>query len=235
MLRQLVPFQHVTCYYLLMQRGSVLPLLLIIVVALLSLVGVFFYSQATVSKQISLQTVRVSPLPSPTSRSISNEALGLNFEIPLKYSLKKETEKEYFKRAFGDIRKNFTGYILYPPAEFTEAFYIIADGETNLDKSTLTVWAFKNPDDLTPEGFYKKYWYYPFIWGEFSGGKEKIAPVEIELIGGKEGKSGVVDFRDGKPKFIYLPLWDKKLMLQIQFPTEDNLTAKKILESFKFE
>ena len=223
-----------------MQRGSVLPLLLVLILILTVGVGVFyiqFYRTDTTSEAaVAIVPIKTKTLssPSPAKQVSSIESLGLSFEVPEGFSLKEETEEEYFKRAFGNIRKNFSGYVLYSPAEFAESFYIVADGENNLDKSILTVWAFQNPESLDPKAFYNKYWYYPFVWGDFSAKKNNIAPESIELIDGKEGQFGVVDFREEKPKFIYLPLNDKNLMLQIQYPN-GSLTAKEILRSFKFE
>lgn len=212
-----------------MQRGSVLPLLLIFGLVLAIGVGVF-YSQAATP-----MSVRIIPSPSPKSQAIFDELTGLKFEIPKGFNLKKETESEYFKRAFGDIRKNFNYYVLYTPAEFSEAFYVVADSENDLDKAILTVWVFKNPENQDAKSFYAKYWYYPFVWGDFTAAKNKIAPESIELISGKEGAYGIVDYRDGKPKFIYLPLRDKNLMLQIHLNSGGNLTGQDILRSFQFE
>lgn len=219
-----------------MQRGAVLPLILVIILlVLLGGAGVYYYQ----AKLSNLKGNDVPPgviyqKPSPTSEMVSIESLGLKFGLPAGYKVVKETEKEYFMRANGQIRKNFNYYVLYNPAEFAEAFYVTADSEKNLDKAILTVWVFQNPEDLDPEKFYEKYWYYPFVWGDFTARKNEITPKDIELIGGKEGKFGVVGYRDEKPKFIYLPLRGKNLMIQIQLP-DGNLTAKEILQSFKFE
>lgn len=219
-----------------MQKGSSLPLMLVGLFTILVPILYYynFYSDSETVTQVKTKSIP-SSTPAKSSRIIPNDLLGLEFEIPDGYNLKKETEQEYFKRANGDIRKNFTYYVQYSPAQMAESFYIISDSENNLDKASLSVWIFKNPDNLNPEKFYGKFWYYPFVWGDFTDAKNKIAPESGELIGGKEGKSGTVDYREGKPKFIYLPLNEKNLMLQIQIPTEGNQTGKEILESFKFE
>lgn len=222
-----------------MQRGSVLPLLLILGLVIAIGIGVFFvqFSRTNTSSEASalLQSSKIMPSPSPKSKTVFDEPTGLIFEVPIGFSVKKETEKEYFKRAFGDIRKNFNYYVLYEPAEFSEAFYVVADSESNLDKAILTIWVFQNPDNLDASAFYTKYWYYPFVWGDFTERKNQIAPQTIELIGSKEGSYGTVDYRDGKPKYIYLPLMDKGLMMQIQLPTVGNTIGQGILRSFKFE
>lgn len=217
-----------------MQRGSVLPLVLISVLAI-SLAGVLYFLKPWGSNSSKPSLPIVKPSPSPYKQEITDDLLGLKFEIPQKFSLKKETEEEYFKRAFGNTRKNFSSYVLYPPAKFTEAFYIVPVSENNLDNALLTVWVFQNPDNLDANAFYAKYWYYPFVWGDFTGRKNQIAPESVELIVGKEGSYGVVDYREGKPKFIYLPLRDKSLMLQIHLKSEGNLIGQEILQSFRFE
>src|SRR3989344_5252124 len=220
-----------------MQRGSALPLLLVALFLLGAGLAGFFLAnsnQPKVPESDQIKVNEISPPASPKAANSSDDLLGLSFEIPSGYKMIKETEEEYFKRANGQIRKNFNYYVLYNPAEFAEAFYVLAGSENNPDKAILTVWVFQNPEDLDPEKFYGKYWYYPFVWGEFSSAKNKIAPVDLELVGGKESKFGVVDYRDNKPKFSYLPLRDKKLMMQIQYP-DDNPVAEDILRSFKFE
>lgn len=222
-----------------MQRGSVLPLLLIFGLVIAIGIGVFFiqFSRTNTSSEASilLQSSKIMPSPSPKNQAVFDEFTGLKFEISEGFSVKRETEEEYFTRALGNSRKNFTGYVLYPPAEFTEAFYIISDAEKNLDKAVIAVWVFQNSEALTPKAFYDKYWYYPFVWGDFTGRKVEIAPETAEVVGGKEGLSGIVSYREGKPKYIYLPLIDKKLMMQIQLPTVGNAIGQGILRSFKFE
>ena len=131
-----------------MQRGSVLPLLLIFGLVVAIGVGVFYnqHSRTNTSSQAAApQLLQVFPSPSPKIQIVSDDLIGLQFEIPAGFNLIKETEPEYFKRENGDIRKNFNYYVLYSPAEFAEASYILPDGEKNLDKAILTFWVFKNP------------------------------------------------------------------------------------------
>ncbi len=224
-----------------MQRGSVLPLLMILVVLLLLGGGAAYFFLHSKPKPAALvetasikNSISASPSPDVSVQTVSNDLLSLKFDLPKGYSLVKESEEEYFKRANGDIRKNFNGYIFYPPAEFADSFYILPESEKNPDKAELSVWVFKNPDNLNAQKFYEKYWYYPFVWGDFTQRKNEIAPGDIELIGGKEGNFGIIGYREGKPEIVYLPLKDKNLMMQIQFPSE-NVKAREILKSFKFE
>lgn len=220
-----------------MQKGFANFLLMVILVsAILSVLGVYWIS----SKNQPSVPIQDKKMLSPASNKLQNTAyknseMGLEFSLPPGYSAKEESEKEYFKRVYGDTRKNFTYYVQYPPPEFVNSFYVLKNGEGNWDKANLIISIFKNPENLDAAKFYKDYWYYPFVWGDFSAEKNKIAPVNVELIAGREGKSGVVDYRESKPKFIYLPRGDRGLMLQIQLPSENNETGKKILDSFKFE
>lgn len=221
-----------------MQRGFVLPWILFLIFAIIVSGGIYYYFNSITSRvEIKQESVKVSPraASSPQPQSITDDLLDLKLEIPVGYRKVSETEKEYFIRANGEIRKNFGSYIQYPPAEMVEGFYILSDSEKNLDQANLSIWVFKNPDNLDPQKFYSKYWYYPFVWGDFSAGKNKIAPEKKEILGGKEGESGIVDFREGKPKFIYILLKDKNLMMQIQLPSVGNEAGNKILNSFKFE
>lgn len=217
-----------------MQKGFAQTLILVFILLILgSIAGYWLFFSKQPQAVIQKQT---KSLVSSTNENIKPEVykdgqLGLEVEVPEGFSLEKESETEYFKRANGDTRKNFTYYVQYPPAEFAGSFYVIKKGETDLGKAALSLVAFKNPDSLDPKSFYNRYWYYPFIWGEFSSiEKPKIAPEKIELIEGREAGSAVVDFREDKPKFIYLPYGDKGLMLQIHLPS-GNPESENILKT----
>ena len=220
-----------------MQKGFAQTLLLLIV--LLSLGGFalyWFFLRSSTPPVIPEKTA--FPLPDsenlPQNTIFKNDEIGLEISLPPGFSIKQETEKDYFKRANGDTRKNFTYYVQYPPPEFVNSFYVMEAGENNPDKAKLSILVFKNPENMEPQKFYQEYWYYPFIWGEFSlSEKNKFAPQAIELIDGRESGTAVADFRETKPKFIYLPYKQKNLMLQIQMPTENNQTGNQILKSLK--
>ena len=221
-----------------MQKGFTQTLLILIIALFIFIaLGIYWFNFKDSSYNSSDKLV--PPLP-PTQEQMKqnqqykNETLGFEFTVPDGYYVFEENEEQFHKRSNGEMRKNFNSTLYYPPAQFITSLYLI-DEEKDFDKSPLSIWVFENPENLDAAGFYKKYWYYPFIWGDFTSAKEKIAPENMELIGGKEGMSGVVNYREGKPKFIYLPLEDKDLMLQIQFPTQNNEEGKHILESLKFE
>lgn len=221
-----------------MQKGSALiPLTLLLAVFSLAIFSGWYYLN---NEKPSLQTSQVSdtPMPSKSPEKVqyNDSEVGFNVTIPEGYEVKEESEAEYFKRAYGDIRKNFTYYVQYSPAEFVNSYYFLKKGESDPENAALSIVVFQNPDNLTPEAFYNKYWYYPFVWGEFSQSeKSKIAPTNIELIAGKEAGTAVVSYRDSNPKFIYLPLGSKNLMFQLHLPTENNKAGEELYKSIILE
>ncbi len=222
-----------------MQRGSVLPIILILIVVAGLVVGVYFLQNSrtntTSEASYPVQQVFIKPSPSPQEEIVNIENVDLSLKLPAGFDFMEESEEEHFVRANGNIRKNFNYYIQYDPAGFSESFYIVPASETNLNNSVLSAVIYDNPDNLDPMSFYDKYWYYPFVWGDFTSRRNEIAPENSETIGGKTGGSGVVTYRPGKPKFIYLPIPEKNLMMQIQLPTENNEMGGTILKSFIFE
>ena len=226
-----------------MQKGSA-PILIVLLVVISSL-GIFGYwyisSTQTPDTQDELipptrqSMPAIAPSTEPSPTIYTDPSLGFKTKIPQGFNVREETEEEYFKRANGQIRDNFTSYVQYPPPMFTKSLYVIKESDKDLGNAVLSIVVYENPENLSPEKFYNKYWYYPFIWGEFGGDKSLISPKEIEKVGGTEAGSAVVNFRESKPKFIYLPLEDKKQMLQIHLPSENNQPGEDILKSLVFE
>jgi hypothetical protein len=159
------------------------------------------------------------------NQTYRNQSLGFEFVVPKDYFVKEETEAEFHKRSNGEMRKNFTYYIKYPPAEFNTSLYVL-NKENDYENAPLSLWVFENPDNLNPEEFYKEYWYYPFIWGDYSSAKEKIAPTEVFRIAEASGSSGIATFKTNSPRFIYLPKNGKMYLFKV--------IDSKILDSFKF-
>lgn len=217
-----------------MQKGSAL-IILTLFFAVLILAGIsgWYYLNNKTPRTVPAKPEPVhTPSAKPQSTSYENSDLGIKLTLPLNYQVKEESEEEYFKRAYGDIRKNFTYYVQYPPAEFVNSYYFLKKGESDPENAALSLVVFKNPDNLTPEAFYNKYWYYPFVWGEFSSSeKAKVAPKTVEIISGKEGSSAIVHYRDADPKFIYLPIPGEGIMYQLHLPTENNKSGEEILKS----
>lgn len=224
-----------------MQKGSALiPLSLFFTVIILAVFSGWYYANNRTpnppSNSTPTQPVITSENKEPSPEIYENPESRFKFKFPKGYKVIEETEEEYFKRANGDTRKNFTYYVQYPPAEFLGSAYVLKTDESDLDNAVLSVLAFKNPDNLTALDFYNRYWYYPFVWGEFSSSeKAKVAPKSVEIISGKEASSAVVHYRDADPKFIYLPIPGEGLIYQLRLPTENNEDGETILKSLIFE
>lgn len=217
-----------------MQRGSLLiSVFLFMAVLALAAISSWYYviNQPQVAKTPDKPPLR-TPQASSELENYENSSLRIKLNLPTDYKVIEETEPEYFKRANGDTRKNFTYYVQYPPADFIGSTYVLKEDESNLDNAVLSILAFKNPDNLNAADFYNRYWYYPFVWGEFSSGeKAKVAPKSVEIISGKEASSSVVHYRDTDPKFIYLPIPGEGVIYQLRLPTENNKVGETILKS----
>lgn len=188
--------------------------------------GVYLYSRPKVDN------LNLSPQLLPQKQANLNEyssqALEFAFEYTNELTVKEDTEDEFNKRGNGNYRKNFTSYIEYEPGEFLGAV-VVLDEDEEYDTNPLTLWVFENPDDLTIDEWYKNYWYYPFVWGDFSSRSDLVAPVNEATISGQMVKSGVVDYQSGKPKFVYIAK-DKKVYL-FRIIGE---AGEQILSTFKF-
>jgi len=206
-----------------MQKGS--AQLLIIFASLLILIGggIYFYK----TKASNLPSSSFSIPKQPEFEKYSN-SLDFTFQYPAGLTVKEDTEEGFNKRGNGDFRKNFKGYVFYEPGKFLGGA-VVLDETNSYDTNPFTLWVFDNPEDLTIDEWYKKYWYYPFVWGDFTyTGKVELAPKEEATISGQIGKSGVIDYQPGKPKFMYLSK-DKKMYLFRIIGEAGN----KVLSSFK--
>lgn len=170
--------------------------------------------------------------PDKTEDTYTSNILGIEFKYPLSLSVKEDSEEEFNKRGNGDFRKNFSGYVEYQPGKFSAAV-VVLNKDNSYDMSPLTLWIFDNPDNLTIDAWYKKYWYYPFVWGDFTQkGKVELAPKLESTISGQLSKSGVIDYQPGKPKFIFISK-DNKIYL-FRLIDDNDKNGEKILSSFKF-
>ena len=205
-----------------MQKGFAQPILILAILITLAL-GVIYYKNLPKNNYpFNLKTISQTEL-------FKSEDLGFEISHPLALSVKKDTEEEFNKRGNGDFRKNFKGYVAYDPGKFLGAV-VILDKSNNYDTNPLTIWVFDNPQDLTIDGWYKNYWYYPFVWGDFtSKGKIELAPKDEATISGQLSKSGIINYQPGKPKFVYISK-DKKMYLFRIIGDE----GEKILSVFKF-
>lgn len=220
-----------------MQRGFAHLLFLVvgILVVLGIVVFVFFGPFSNIPKPAGnfLPKTLQKPLES-SNLTYTNLRLNFKFEYSKKdLIIKEDSEEEFNKRGNGNFRKNFTGYVGYEPGKFQGAVAVL-EKEEDFENALLNIWIFENPDSLKPENWFDKYWYYPFVWGDFTySGKQKTMPVNIATISGQLSKSNIVDYRKGKPEFLYIPYNGK--MYLITFSTENKPEiVEEILESFKF-
>lgn len=202
-----------------MQRGSALVLLLL--AGLVILGGILYFNKTTPQNQ-------VSPKSNNNFDTYTNQKLGFEFKYSDELTIKEDSEEEFNKRGNGDFRKNFQGYVGYEPGKFLGGALVLDQG-LNYDASPFTVWVFDNPDDLSIDKWYGNFWYYPFVWGDFTSRKEFVSPNNEATVGGQIAKSGIVDYHPGKPKFVYLSKDKKMYLFKIIGGIDDQ-----ILSSFNF-
>ncbi len=206
-----------------MQKGSVLPFIIFTIV-LLGIAG-FLY----ISKQSTKSFIKPVAIIN-SSKNYINNTLGFQFQYSGQdLTIKEDTEELFNKRGNGDFRKNFKGYVQYDPGKFIGAV-VVLDKNNSFDTNPLTLWVFDNPKGLTIDEWYKNYWYFPFVWGDFTyQGKTVLAPKTEATISGQMAKSGIIDYQPGKPKFIYLSKDKKMYLFRIIGQSGD-----KILSTLKF-
>lgn len=229
-----------------MQRGFAHLFLILILALVLLAAGIFFYFQifneqssstnkpsTGISSSEDSQAIVNFISSKPENKEFNNQNFGIAFEYPPEgFSVVEESEEEFNKRGNGTFRKNFTGYVGYPPGEAVGSV-VVLDETKNYEDAPLSIWVFSNPDNLTPKDWYRQYWYYPYIWGDFTSRSELIAPIKEATVSGQLGGYNIVDYREGKPQFILVPFKNK--MYLFKFPTESKLEViEEILESFEF-
>lgn len=205
-----------------MQKGSAGFLVVIATLLILIIGGVYLY------KTTPNTTLQSSKSASLKTQDYSNQNLGFTFKYPAGLSVNEDSEEQFDKRGNGNFRKNFTGYVGYEPGKFLGAV-VVLDKTNGYDTNPFTIWVFNNDNYLTIEQWYQQYWYYPFIWGDFTyTGKTTLAPKDEATVSGQMAKSGVIDYQPGKPKFIYISKDKKMYLFRIIGEIGD-----KILSSFK--
>ncbi len=222
-----------------MQRGSA-QLLAVFIAVIILVTGGYYYLNSKGKNPLSTINTNVASLKTFQSSDYANQSLGFNLTYPKGLTVKEDSEDLFNKRGNGDFRKNFKGYVGYEPGKFLGAV-VVLDKDNSLDevassaydKNPFTVWVFNNDNNLTIDKWYQNYWYYPFVWGDFTyTGKSVLAPKEEATISGTAAKSGVIDYQPGKPKFIYVANKEKIYLFRIIDDT--NHSGDQILSSFKF-
>lgn len=208
-----------------MQKGSA-QIFLIVLAVIVMLSGVFYFSQKM--KKDDLQISPQINSPTKTINTHSDQNMGFELSYPSEMTLKTDMEEEFNKRGNGNFRKNFTYYVTYPPAKVLGAFLVL-DETASFDQNPFTVWVFDNPDNLTIDRWYKDYWYYPFVWGDYTERRNSVAPTADVTVSGQMAKFGVVSYQLGEPKFIYLKNSGKMYLFKII-----GESGEKILSTFKF-
>lgn len=238
------------------QKGSVHIFALVGILVLVLVAGeVFYFSKVKPAKElqkVSESSIVSGPAPQkqepkdnislqipsitttttakqPEFNDYSNPGLGFKFSYDLDLSVKEDSEEEFNKRGNGNFRKNFTGYVGYEPPKPLGAVAVL-DKDLSFDKNLFSVWVFDNPDGLTADKWFDKYWYYPFIWGVFDDtSKGHIALDQEATISGQLAKYKIVSYQPGFPKFMYV-VKDKRMYL-FRIIGE---AGEEILSSFKF-
>lgn len=203
-----------------MQKGAVLTILLLAILIVLG--GFFIFKKTTPPNQ-------VSPKAEDKLNSYTNQQFNFEFKYTQDLIVKEDSEEEFNKRGNGNFRKNFTGYVGYEPGKFLGAVAVL-DKDNNFDTNPFTVWVFDNPKNLSIETWHHDFWYYPFVWGDFTSlGKFDLSPKEDATVSGQVGKSQIIDYREGKPRFIYISKDEKIYLFRIIGEIGDQ-----ILSSFNF-
>ncbi|MBI2595242.1 hypothetical protein HYW46_00715 [Candidatus Daviesbacteria bacterium] len=159
-------------------------------------------------------------------------------DFELKYSSPLEAmedkESEFNKRGNGDFRKNFSGYIGYEPGKVLEAMVVLGR-DKSFENAPFTVWVFENLDGLDEQGWYKRYWYYPFLWGDFDVATNvHVFPKDEATISGRVSKSAVVYYQPGKPRLMLLSKDGKMYLFKVFTDSAAKTDGEKILADFKF-
>ena len=211
-----------------MQKGSA-QIIAILMVIVLILLGVIYFSQ-----KLTKNDLQISPQVNSKVETISthtDQDLGFELKYPKGMTLKLDTEEEFNKRGNGNFRKNFTYYVTYPPAKVLGAAVVLDEG-ASYEMSPFTVWVFENPNDLTIDKWYLNFWYYPFVWGDYTARRNNVAPEKEATISGQIAKFGVVTYQPGSPKFLYLKNNNKMYLIRI-INNEEKFDDQ-ILSTFKF-
>lgn len=218
-----------------MQKGIASFLSLFLGVVLIVLIVFLFINKSNPNNnqtvlQSSPSVLHPSPLLVSKSKVYVNSDLGFQFKYSDNLTVSQDSEDMYAARNGGDARKNFKGYVLYEPAKFISAVSVL-DSSKSFDKAPFSVWVFDNSSNFTPDQFFDKYWYYPFLWGQFNPPEKRpIGLLNQATVSGQLVMYGSVSYQVGSPRYFYIPAKDK--MILIRELTTDK-TGEDILNSFK--
>lgn len=223
--------------YLPKEKGSIGVLVFVSILLIAGVIGGSLLFRSYLRRSSTPQVAIVAK-PHPPLKNYPSEPLGFEFKYPGSgYIVVEDSEAGLSVRGKTDFRKNFTGYVGYPPPNFLKAVVLKPDDNeplTQFDTFPLSLWVFDNPQGLTVDQWYRKYWYYPFIWGESSEPqRSQNAPDNISSVSGQLAKFHIVNYRPKEPKFLYLANNGKMFLFKIIDTTENNNLGSKTLLTFK--
>lgn len=203
-----------------MQKGfTVLPIFLGILLIAGVMVGFLYFNQST-----------PSPLVKPVEqkdklKTYTNEELGFQIQYDDKdLRVQEDSEEEFNKRGNGNFRKNFAYYVTYQPAEVL-GIVAVLDETNSYETTPLTIWVFNNNNNLTIEKWYKDFWYYPFVWGDYTERRNNVAPTQDATVSGQLARYGVVNYQPSQPKFIYLSKDEKMFLFRVIGESGEQILA----------
>lgn len=179
------------------------------------------------------ETPQPSPSPIILWKTYTNTDYHFSFTYPAVLTVQNDSEEAYFNRFGGNARENFTSYVKYEPGKVLLAVSVLSR-DASFDNSLFTIWVFDNPNNLTIDSWFGKYWYYPFLWGVFDRGSKSHIELDQEAsIAGQVTKYKKVDYQQGSPKYIYLTKNNRMFLIRILSTSEH--TADDILESLRID
>lgn len=212
-----------------MEKGSAHLLTVFVILFILILSGIYLFHPGS-KKDKSLPVPLLTIAKTEKLQEYSNKDLNIVFKYSNGLTVKQDSEEEFNKRGNGDFRKNFKEYVTYEPGKFLGGV-VALDKSGNYDTNPFSLWVYDNPQGLTIDQWHHNYWYYPFVWGDFTAeGKFDLAPKTEATISGQPAKFAIIDYQPGKPKFVYLAKDKKMYLFRIIGESGD-----KILQSFQFK
>lgn len=221
-----------------MQKGSVLPfvILLALVIVGIALVYRYFFNEPSSIGSTKIVS-QVNSDKKEKTKIYKNNNLNFEFKYDQDLVVKEDSEEEFNQRATGsasksvngNFRKNFKSYVEYEPGKLLGAV-VVLDKESNFDTNPFSVWIFDNQDNETIDSWFAKYWYYPFVWGVFDlTSKGHIIPDSEAVISDQTAKYKIIPYQPGKPKFVYISKDQKMYLFRVI-----GKTGEQILATFKF-
>jgi hypothetical protein len=158
--------------------GFLLPLALTTCLASVLIVSVTFplvrrTSPQELASNVTTWNSTLAPLaksPVPLNwQNYTNSIMGVAFLYPGEsLLLDSDDEAKYSERSHFDVRETFIRMLGYSPPQLISAVGTV-DRKAQQDGYLLdhfTVWVFDNQGKLSIEDWYRKYRYYPFVWGK---------------------------------------------------------------------